>query len=80
MIMRALLRDFIVRFGRAAVFANTGNLTEALRLVEQRQREEADAIHADAARSAAWKLMHRPGRQAGWRPRRQGNRPLLMAH
>jgi hypothetical protein len=71
--MRAFLKDLLHRFGKASVFANSGNLGDTLRLIEQRRQEESERQLAHALRTAAWKLMHRT-RGLAVRQRRAGAR------
>jgi hypothetical protein len=52
----ALLRDFLNRFGRAAVFANAGNSGETLYLLAEQHRE----AHAARVRLLARRRMARP--------------------
>ncbi len=66
--MRALLnllRDLSDRFSRATAFANTDNLGDALRLMEERHSAEVEQRRSDLARCASLRTMNRP------RPSRQ---------
>jgi len=58
--MLALLREFFSRFSRAAAFANTDNLGDALRLMGERHLIEVERRHYAVAHSAARKIMNRP--------------------
>lgn len=66
--MRAFILDFLDRMARASVFANAGNLGEALSLMEQGRQDERVRRRLRAARAAARRLMPRPRRASRPRP------------
>lgn len=55
-----LLRDFFERFSRAATFANTDNLGDALRLMRALHLDEIDRRQAQARQQSASRLAQRP--------------------
>lgn len=82
--MHAFLQDFLDRFFRATEFANTGNLGEALRMMEQHHLAEVEQRQCQAARRRVRKPMQRPSRfhpsavePAQRHPRRRGR--ILVA-
>ncbi|WP_310451692.1 hypothetical protein [Sulfuritalea sp.] len=58
--MHAILQDFLDRFLRATEFANTGNLGEALCLMEKHHLAEVEQRQSQTARRRVRKLMQRP--------------------
>lgn len=64
-----LLHDLGSRLSRATAFANTDNLGDALRLMQERHLDEVAQCHAEVVRRATLKKMNRPWPSL---PRRDG--------